>query len=143
MADSIRERIIRDLKTKIQGAPSVRTVARHRRTKYQAHELPAVNIWEGKERKEPGPSGLVTCYLPLLLEITVLDFAEPATAANEVMASMVKAILADPQGGGLAVDTEERDNEPFVGETNDPTGGLRVGIEIEYRHKEDDPYAQI
>ena len=143
MADPVRERIIQDLVEAIKNEPEARTVDRARRTKYQGHELPAVNLWEGKERKEPGPSGLVTCHLPLLLEITVMDLTRQATVANRVMAAVVKAVLADRQRGGLAVDTEEGENEPFIGETNDPTGGVRVGIEIEYRHKEDDPFAQL
>jgi len=143
VADPIRERNIQHLVDTLSGEPMARTVDRQRRTKYQGHELPAVNIWEVKERKVPGPSGLVTCYLSLKLEITVLDLANQAKAANLAMAAVVKSILADRTRGGLAVDTEEGENETFIGETNDPTGGIRVGIEIEYRHKEDDPYAQL
>lgn len=149
MADSIRERIVQNLVTAIQGVRKtsgyeidIAAVDRARRTKYQQHELPAVNIWELKERKESGPSGLVTCYLSLVLEITVLDPRYQATLSNQAMASVVKAVLADRQRDGLAVDTEEGENVTFAGETNDPTGGVRVGVEIEYRHKEDDPYAQ-
>jgi hypothetical protein len=143
VADPVRERILENLVGDVTSSGAVRAVDRMRRTKYQSHELPALNLWEGKERKEPGPSGLTTCHLPLLLEITVLDPNKHATVANLAMAAVVKAVLADRQRGGLAVDTEETGSEPFIGETNDPTGGFRVEIEIEYRHKEDDPFAQI
>jgi hypothetical protein len=143
MADPIRERIIGNLVADVTASAAVRTVDRMRRTKYQQHELPAINVWEGKERKEPGPSGLTTCHLPLLLEITVLDLSRHAAVANVAMAAVVNAVLADRQRGGLAVDTEENGSEPFIGEMNDPTGGMRVEIEIEYRHKEDDLYAQL
>jgi hypothetical protein len=150
MADSIRERIVLDLVAAVQGVRKtsgyeldVQAVDRARRTKYQQHELPAVNVWEVKEKKEAGPSGLVTCYLSLLLEITVLDLRQQAALSNQAMAATIKAVLADRQRSGLAVDTEEGENTTFTGETNDPTGGVRVGIEIEYRHKEDDPYAQL
>jgi len=149
VADPIRERVVQDLVTAIRGVRKasgyeidIGAVDRARRTKHQQHELPAVNVWEVKEKKESGPAGLVTCYLSLVLEITVLDLRTQATLCNQAMGAVVKAVLADRTRGGLAVDTEEGGNETFTGETNDPTGGVRVGIEIEYRHKEDDPYAE-
>ncbi len=150
MAESIREQIVQDLVTAIAGVRKtsgyeldVQTVDRARRTKYQQHELPAVNLWELREKKESGPSGLVTCHLSLLLEITVLDLRYQAALSNQAMAAVTKAVLAERTRGGLAVDTVEGENETFTGETNDPTGGVRVGVEIEYRHKEDDPYTQM
>ncbi len=150
MAEPVRERILKNLVEAIQGASTafgyaldVKAVDRKRRTKYQAHELPAVNVFELREQKERGPYGYVTCQLPLLLEITVPDLTRQAEADNLAMAAVVKAVLADPTRGGLAIDTWEMNNEPFAGEQNDPTGGMRVGIAIQYRHKEDDPYALI
>ncbi len=147
MAKSVRERILEQRVETIKAVTTaggyevdVKAVDRHRRTPYQQHELPAVNLWEGREIKQPGPAGLTTCFLPLVLEITVLGTAELAELSNQVMAAVMKAILADPTCGGLAIDTEEGNNEPFIGEESETRGGVRIGLKIEYRHRQDDPY---
>lgn len=150
MADSIRERIVAALIDTCQGVTKaagyeidVRTVSRVRRTGYQAHEYTAVNLLEGEERKEAGPAGLTTCYLPIVLEIAVWDADDLAKAAGQAMAAVMKALLIDRQLGGLAVDLDEKGNKMYLDETDParPIGGFRVELLLEYRHAENNPYA--
>lgn len=142
MADSIREQVLSNLVDAIRNETAVRTVERTRRKEYHAHELPAVSIFEGPERKEPGPSGKTTCTLPVIIDITLWDASRFAETANHVFASIVRSALLDRNRGGLAVDTIEKDNAMFIDEENPqrPIGGFRVGFEIVYRHAEDDPF---
>ncbi len=150
MQDSIRERILVNLSgaassvTQDAGyAVDMRTVDRCRREPFQNHEYPATNIFEGPERKQDGPTGLTTCFLQAILEISVWDSKALSVAANRAMASVVKAVLADRTRGGLAIDTEETGNKMFLDETdpNRPIGGFRVEFTIEYRHAENDPFS--
>ena len=150
MPESIRERILSDLTAAVSGvtqaagyAIDIRTVGRVRREPYQAHEYPAVNLLEGPERKQAGPTALTTCFMPVVLEISVWDKNALAVAANRAMAAVIKATLADRTRGGLAIDTEETGNKMFVDETDPtrPIGGFRVEFTIEYRHAESDPYS--
>lgn len=150
MTDPIRERILADLTAAASGvtkdagyALDIRTVSRSRREPYQGHEYPATNIFEGPERKQAGPTGLTTCFLQAVLDISVWDATALAVAANRAMASVVKAVLVDRTRGGLAIDTEETGNKMFLDETDPtrPIGGFRVELTIEYRHAENDPFS--
>lgn len=152
MADSIREQIVLGLVAAIRGVTAaagyeveIRTVDRVRRTGYQGHEYPAVNVMEGPELKQAGPASLTSCFLTVSLEISVWEQTNLASAANKAMAAVMKAVLADRTLGGLAIDLDETGNKMFLDETDPtrPIGGFRVELSIEYRHAENDPYRPI
>lgn len=152
MADPIRERILAALTAAIAGVSrangfeiDVRVVERVRRKGYQAHDYPAVNVLEGPERKQDGPGHLVTCLLPVYLEVSVWDTNELVSSANKAMGAVVKGVLADTTLGGLCTDIREVGNRMYLDERDParPIGGFRVELSVEYRHVRDNPYAAI
>jgi hypothetical protein len=152
MADPVREKNLQNLADVVSTVKQsggyeidVRTVERVRRRGYQMHDYTAVNILEGVEKKQDGPGHLVTCFLPVYMEISVWKAEDLASEANKAMAAVMKAVMADPQRGGWATDTREVGSRMFLDEKDParPIGGFRVELSIEYRHVRNNPYASM
>lgn len=60
---------------------------------------------------------------------------------NRFWADVIKAIYTDPQWSGLAIDTEISDPQWMISQT-DGFVGINAIINLEYRHKENNPYEQ-
>jgi hypothetical protein len=63
------------------------------------------------------------------------------TVLNRFWADAIKAIYLDPQWSDLAIDTEITDPQWLIN-ADDGFVGINATVNIEYRHKENNPYEQ-
>jgi hypothetical protein len=150
MSDSIRESILLNLKTTLEG---ITTVAGYNYTilsvqRWQSRgnnyaSVPCIVINSGAEDKEPGPDPQTTCKFIVFIEATHRqddDSTENSdTIISKLLADIEKAVMADYTRGGYAEDTKILGNVPFETVEGQPAFGIIVNVEIHYRHKNTDP----
>lgn len=151
MADTIREKILKNIKTTLESVTTGNgydnTVGSVQRWKKQGNATSEASItcviYPGPETKQPRPNPLFTCRLPLMLEFFVLQDKEDTLSTDERLNSLLgdieKALMVDITRGGFAEDTDILGNEPFLTIEGQPNAGLTVDIEVLYRHKQTDP----
>lgn len=154
MADSIRELIIKNVKTTLEGITlaagytnAVASVQRFRQSGQSQVAFPMIIIREGAETSKDGPMGIspkITHQLTIdLLLIVVHDEATDARQSDEVMNSFLadvqKAMLVDRTRGGYAVETNLTGSEPLDVEDAQRDIEQVVSWEVQYRHSATDP----
>lgn len=160
MADSIRELILKNIKTTLEGvttgngyANTIASVQRFRQDGQDVSSVPSIMIIEGddtieQEGPQAGAYSLVTRTLSVGLAIVHRqDLATATVTASEAMNSLIadiqKAMQVSYQRGGYALDTNEVSVSQVVAYENQPE--LESGIEyaIRYRHRRTDPTVQV
>ena len=151
MADSIRELIIKNIKTTLEGITTgavynntAASVQRFRQSGQSQVAFPMVIIREGAETSKDVPLGKITHHLIIdLLLIVVHDESSDARQSDEVMNSFLadvqKAMLADRTRGGHAVETNLQGSEPLDVEDAQRDIEQVVSFEVQYRHSATDP----
>ncbi len=152
MADSIRERIVQDVVSTLEGIRvsngfdlDVQSVLRARLPGVKVQEFPTILVVEQSETKDQPatPGGLLGKWAASLSVALIcwVRHEEMAREANRLLANVEKALMADLTRGGLAVLTNLVSNEMFVTEDIEaPKAGITVVIEVRYRHAEQDPF---
>ncbi len=151
MADTIREKIVKNLKTTLEGITTangynneVGSVQRwDKRGNETAQQNITIVIYPGPETKLPQPNPLFSCRLPLMLEVWVIQDEDDTLSTDErlnsILGDIEKALMVDIKRGGNAEDTDINGNEQFLTIEGQPNAGLTVDIEVKYRHKQTDP----
>lgn len=154
MVDSIREKIIDNIKTSLEAITiangyqaDISNVQRWEQAGNDRKNTPCIVIVPGDETKDPGPDPDVTCHLPIDIEVwlrhdpRVYDFSTDELI-NRFLADVEKALMASNGHlrGGNAVTTTLLGNESFITAQGQAFVVLVVIIEILYQHNYDDPY---
>ena len=149
MADTVRERILQNLVTTLQGvttsagyATTLRKVTRIPASAFSLTELPMVMLVDASEEKEDGnPAQFTRCLLHLELICWNANYSTPSEEALKILGSVEKALYVDQRRGGLAIDTDVTGNETLIAEEAMPYGGVTIFMDVHYRHRLGDPYA--
>lgn len=158
MPTPIRELIIQNIKTTLESITTsngynfdVKEVKRLMNVPQKENAYPVIYIQEGlpeggEEVVTPGRGkvlGKTTRILTTKLSFWLRDSnrANRPTQANLLLADIHKAMTVDVQRGGNAINTSETANILWLEENSDHLAGGKVEFEIEYRHKEGDPYS--
>jgi hypothetical protein len=145
MTDSIRERIVRDVVTAVEGITGYSGLTVERNRPEPATKFPALVVVEGAQTSDDGMFGITDVRLLLDVEgyVAGADAVAANTSASTLMAEVVRAVLADETRGGLAVDTRETGTDLTIdrGEGRRPLVQFTVSFEIRFFHRPGDPFA--
>jgi hypothetical protein len=156
MADSVRELIMKNLQTTLEGvtvangyANSLLSVQRFLQPGQTVTETPVVLLLEGEddvslEGPLAGAGSLVSRTLNVGLLIidrqqTDTDQRSASERMNSLVADIQKALQVDYQRGGHAIDTNEVSVSPLDVEEGQPELSLTMVYAIKYRHRRNDP----
>ncbi len=153
MADTVREKIFANLVTTLNGISvvngydnNIASVERWNMNGNNKASVPAVIINSGPEKDSDGKAyNLTHCLLMVFLELWVRqnETESAATPTDKILNSLLgdikRALQADVTRAGNAVDTEITDIETFETIEGQQHAGLIITVEIEYRHKQQDP----
>lgn len=161
MADSVRELILKDVVTTLQGvtgaagyANTLHSVQRFRQAGQTLADVPLCVIMEGEdsvafEGPLSGAGSLTTRNLIVNLVLIVRqdDDTDPQPATevmNSLLADVQKAMLGGArfQRGGHAIDTTEIGIGELDVEEGQPELVQTIAFRIQYRHRFDDPTAE-
>jgi len=146
MADSVREKIIKNIVTTLQAVvppaytTTIRKVERIKTVGLNIQEFPTILIIPADETKTQEPLDKYTTKFGIILECWIRNQGDISVEVNTLLADVEKALMTDYTRGGVAVDTKLVSNSAFYNEVNKPYGGIEIRIEIHYRHKYNDPY---
>lgn len=153
MSDSIREKILKDIKSDLEEVRisngyqvDLDNVQRWDQDGNDLRNTPCIVIIPEDEIKDPGPDPEVTCRLPVLLvfwfrhDKTVFD-CPTDEILSLFLADIEKAVMQDHTRGGNAVTTTNLGNSSFEVAEGQPYCGFFVRIEVLYKHIFSNPYA--
>lgn len=154
MSESIRELILKNLKTTMQGITVANgynyTIASVQRWESKGNNyavVPCIVINSGPEDKEEGPEPQMTCKFTVFIEATYRQDDDSSESSDSIMSKLLadieKALTVDITRGNYAENTKILGNIPFETIGGQPTFGIIVNIEILYRHKNTDPTAYV
>lgn len=139
MATSIRELILQNVETTLQGLDGiafpteVRRVERSSSVVQNVREFPTIFMLEPVETVLHRPAGMMTFTLTLKLECWLLDdLTGVNTDVNDFLRDVANVLLADHTRAGHAIDTKLGANEAFVSQSN-RQAGIFVDVLINYR----------
>lgn len=151
MADSVRERIMKNIQTALEGitvangyANTLNAVERTLQ-RGQSSAPPMAYVLEGDDDViEQAPLGYLTRHLSVGIVLAVQqDDDIDARSASEVMNSLIadvqKNLQVDPRRNNLAVDTKEAAVSPVQIEEGMPVLSATLAYRIHYRHSLTDP----
>lgn len=156
MADTIRERIIKNIKTTLEGitvangyANTIVRVERVRQSGQITKDTPYLVISTGDEsphekQEDPTLRKLLTVYI--LIGTRQDEGVDPKWAdelINSLLGDIQKAMASTHTRGGLALDTIEGSNGPMPIEDGMTTLETFQEYTIDYRHARTDPTALI
>lgn len=155
MADTIREKILANIKTTLETITVAngynKTIASVQRWKQSGNALktvPCIIIGAGHEEYEDRPGFITSCKFSVMLDLWIrhnetVDNMSTDALLNIYLGDIKKALMVDHHRGGYAAATRIQTTVAFEGfEEGAPNAGLIVGVEIEYRHKTTDPTQQ-
>jgi hypothetical protein len=154
MSTSIRENILANLKTTLEGITIAlgynNTMASIQRWNQRGNSLalvPCIVVNSGQEEKKPEPNPQATCKLAIYLDVWYRQDDDETRPSDQIISSLLadveKAIMVDPTRGGNAEDTNILNNTPFETIDGQPSFGVVVELEIVYKHKLTDPTAYV
>ena len=148
MADSIREKILKNIVTTLQGITvaagynnTVVTVSRQKKDVLEATptKLPMLVIFPGSDE----PTELFGDLLNRELFLTILAWIRSATDLEGKLESFIadvqKVMAVDYTRATLAIDTQEEETIYLHLEEDDKEGGASIAYTIKYRTKRTDP----
>lgn len=113
---------------------------------FSAKQLPAIAVYLGQEVVDagpgPGPAPLARRRLLVRVQVQVAlapDEEDLDRALDPLTAYAVRAILADPRLGGLAINTTERQTEFATEESQPVFGGALLSFVVDYVTAAADP----
>lgn len=156
MPDTIRERIMKNIKTALEGITvangydnTVKIVERVKQGGQTTKDVPYLQITNGVESPhESQENPTLRKKLPVYVIIgTRQDEETDPKWADEVVNSLLgdvqRAMQVDPTRGGLAIDTIEGSNGPMPVEEGMTALETFQEYTIDYRHSRTDPTALI
>jgi hypothetical protein len=154
MSLSIRENILQNIKTTLEGITTVNgydyTIASVQRWNQKGNiskSVPFIIIHSGPEDKTPQPNPQATCKFSISLAVWTRQDDDATTASDETLSSLLagveKVLMVDPTRGGHAEDTNILSNIPFETVEGQPSFGIIVEIEIIYKHLLTDPKTYV
>lgn len=155
MADSVREKILQNIVTTLQGitqaAGYANTVALVERLEQDGESqagIPAIYVKEDECDEKWGAAPCVDHTLRLLLVILTqhnksVDARSTSQVINSILADVKKAIFTDVTRGSVARNTNPSGTSPIFVEENGEGCGVVLAIEVQYSHPYDDPYTAM
>lgn len=151
MADTVREKILKNIKTTLEGitvsggyADTILKVERVIQSGQNTVDVPYIQILTGDEESEQAPHPLIQKSLTIYIVIgTRQDQTVDSRWADEIVNSLLgdtqKAMQNDYQRGGNAIDTIEVANGPMPIMEGMTSLETFVEYRIVYRHNRTDP----
>lgn len=151
MADTIREKILKNIKTALEGiavangyANTVQKVERVIQGGQNTVDVPYIQILAGDEESEQAPHPLIQKSLTIYVVIGTRQdqTVDPKWAdeiVNAILGDVQKALQNDYQRGGNAIDTIEVANGPMPIMEGMTSLETFVEYRIVYRHNRTDP----
>lgn len=147
MADSCREQIACAVETLLTAMADTIDVTpkveRNRRDPLQDADLPSLILFEGQELPLNDFSNEDSYRLSLIVQGSFAGHgADAAKAANNLRASIIKALIADVSLGGLTRNLEIVDAGDWIGTAaeSDDTEGFMLQADVTYATVEGDPF---
>lgn len=149
MDEPLVERIALDLKKTLEGVTTANGCHQDVAGVVRPTRLPNVTLTDrlillgqGEPEEEEAPEGwkawlqpfpILLCVRPSEKDLTPVD-----TIVNRFRVDVERAVMEDPQRGGLAIDTAIR---PYDNVTTEDGAleGVIVHVEVHYRHRIEDP----
>lgn len=152
MAQSIQERIMDNIKTTVEGVTigngfnqTIVQVARKTAPAPKSKTAwPSADIWIDDIDKTSGQNqGHRDCRMIVMILAYTNDRPDPAQALSYLAADIEKALMVDHKRGALAIATEVLNVDPIFaeGKLPVPTGDVELEVEVNFRHRIDDPYS--
>lgn len=150
MADSIREKIIKNVVTTLEGVTeaagydvTIRRVLRTQVSPFDIVDFPTACVVDSSEVKSDGdPANFTSAHMRLDIIVWVSQTNDPSSLICSTLAAVEKALYVDQSRGGNAIDTDVMENETYLSDMLSPYGGFRVTADIHYRHRLGDPYTK-
>lgn len=154
MADSIRETIMKNVQSTLEGitvaagyANTIQSVQRYRQAGQDVRLAPGALVSEGDEEIDEGPLSGANGLVTKRLTVGVLLYArqEPTDTKsgdeviNSLQADVEKALATTYTRGGKAIDTKEVGNGRLDPEDGVPELNRLLIYELHYRHRREDP----
>ncbi len=151
MADTIREKILENIKTILEGISiangynnDIASVQRWKQAGNSLIQVPCIIVNAGPEEKEQRPGLMSSCKFSCFVDVWIRhdENDNPGSTdkiLNSLLGDIEKALMVDYQRNGNAVNTRILRNLSFETTEGQPYAGLIIDIEVEYRHKIDDP----
>lgn len=151
MADSIHEKIVKNIKTTLEGikvsngyANTVRSVQRLNHEGQTTGEPPYIVVLAEPEETRDLPSSLTRVELPISIAVVIrIDDKVEKRSADEVVnswaADVEKAMKVDPLRGGNAIDTRKIGGRQIDLEEGDPRVIVAIGFRVTFFHAYGDP----
>lgn len=154
MSTSIRESILENIKTTLQGVTAANgydntlvNVQRWKQRGNDTRQVPFVVINAGPEEKQPRPNPQVTCKFSVFLDVYTRqadgDAVNSDTLLNSLALDVEKALMVDHTRGGYAEMTNIISIVPFESVEGQPIFGIIFELEIIYQHKMTDPAVYV
>jgi len=155
MADSIRELIMKDIKSTLESIDtadgynytmSERTVRRFNMRGQNFVDLPTYVIDMTQETEIP----MISPKEKMRMSITISayyvqkedDDLDTGVYINMMLADIKKSLLVDPQRGTYAIETVITGADKFNTTDEQKYTGIIVGIDVQYQHAYGDPYTK-
>lgn len=151
MADSVREQILADIVSTLEGVSIANGseyefpggVQRFNQEGASLSDYPGIVVTMVQERKESINIDLRDCALEIAVEIFAIDTEEitegTASYVDRLAQDVEVALSADPQHGGLCTDAEVVSVSPFGLVGGMPYVGATITYLAQYRHLRTDP----
>ena len=150
MADSIREKIMANIKTALAAITTVNgyvnnitNVQRWKQNGNSIATVPAIIINGGPEDNKDDRFPLTTCMMTIFVDLYIREAesstSDTDTVLNSLLQDIKKAVKVDITRGGNAVDTTFKSIVPFETIEGQAFAGLIIEVEVEYRHQQTDP----
>lgn len=139
MSDTIRESILNNIKTTIEGITTIKTVRLQEFSPLDLERfpLPAAFIFPESETRGVETVGYEQWRMTVVVEIWGKNMD-----LEDMLGKVHKEMYTDRTRGGYAIDTVKTGSELLgVVEPSRSLGSAIVRFEIEYRHKTGDPYS--
>ena len=154
MADSIREKIMQNIKTTLLTISvangyvnEISSVQRWAQAGNNLADVPCIIINAGPETLQQKPGLVAECRLSVMIDLWIRHdtTANPGSTdaiLNSIFADIEKALMVDYTRGGYAVNTYVTNVVPFETAKGQPYAGLIIETEILYMHFVSDPATQ-
>jgi hypothetical protein len=119
---------------------TVRTISRNVLSLPESPVNDTVWVESTTQTKEPLASALSLVTLVITFG-AIVESSDLGKACDDIEADIERALAVDVTRGGYAIDTRVIHTEDAPLESGAPLAGVRVDVEIKYRHADGNPYA--
>lgn len=145
MVTTVRELVIQNIVTTLQGISGIGTVDRNNINPLQFRQYPVALVIPDSDTVlqdiggENAPYGKSTRDLDVEILLWVRGTKEPERVIEEFIGKVQAAMMADLDRGGKAISTREKQIENVYSDEATMERGARVFFAIKYRHSLQDP----